>query len=196
MHRANEVRPLMDGLGKLAESLHLAVLVVRHLAKASTSKAMYRGMGSIDFTAQARSVLLAGVDPADDTRRALAHLKSSCAPLGVAQGYALRRGEGEDFTWTGPTELTAQDLFAPEADREERGKLEEARDWLADYLRREGPGGASEVQRAAKAEGISERTLRRAKDGLGIKPRKLAERWVWDSPQVEHYSAMADEQDP
>ena len=55
IHRANEVRAIMAGLAALAQKCNCAVLIVRHLAKGNTSKAIYRGLGSIDFTAACRS---------------------------------------------------------------------------------------------------------------------------------------------
>src|SRR5262249_10944525 len=58
MYRANEVRPLLAELVLLAEQYACAIVCVRHLSKHPQSRALYRGLGSIDFTAAARSVLL------------------------------------------------------------------------------------------------------------------------------------------
>jgi RecA-family ATPase len=63
MNRAEEVRPLLSMLGKLAAEFKSAVILIRHLTKSGKDRASYRGMGSIDFTAVARSVLLVGKDP-------------------------------------------------------------------------------------------------------------------------------------
>jgi len=48
----------------------------------------------------------------------------------------------------------------------------------------DGPRLATEVQEAAKAAGISEATLRRAKDDLKIKPKKQGVVWYWSLPAV------------
>ena len=45
-------------LGALAEKTKCAIILIGHMNKASGNKAAYRGMGSIDFFAVARSVLL------------------------------------------------------------------------------------------------------------------------------------------
>ena len=66
MYRANEVRPLLAALVLLAEQYNCAVVCVRHLSKASQSRAIYRGLGSIDFAAAARSVLMVGEEPQDE----------------------------------------------------------------------------------------------------------------------------------
>ena len=51
MHRANEVRPLLSGLSKLAEEYQASIILIRHLGKSMKGKAMYSGLGSIDFAA-------------------------------------------------------------------------------------------------------------------------------------------------
>ena len=60
MHRANEVRPIFKRLGQLAEQTGCAIVLVGHMNKMQGAKSAYRGMGSIDFRAAARSVLLVG----------------------------------------------------------------------------------------------------------------------------------------
>ena len=60
MHRANEVRPIFKRLGQLAEQTGCAIVLVGHMNKMQGAKSAYRGLGSIDFRAAARSVLLVG----------------------------------------------------------------------------------------------------------------------------------------
>lgn len=60
MNRANEARDMTKKLGLLAEKYQCANVLIGHMNKASENKAAYRGMGSIDFFAVARSVLLVG----------------------------------------------------------------------------------------------------------------------------------------
>lgn len=97
-YRANETRAILAPLANLAERHHVAILTLRHLRKGGSDKAIYRGQGSIDFTAAARSVLLAGKDPEDPTRAAVAHIKSNLASTGSSQGYQIREGR---FFWLG-----------------------------------------------------------------------------------------------
>ena len=56
MNRANEARDMTKKLGALAEKTKCAIILIGHMNKASGNKAAYRGMGSIDFFAVARSV--------------------------------------------------------------------------------------------------------------------------------------------
>jgi RecA-family ATPase len=100
MYRANEVRSLLAELVHLAEQYDCAIVCVRHLSKASESRAIYRDLGSIDFTAAARSVLMVGEELQDQRegektgeplllRRVLAHSKSSLAPKGASLVFEL-----------------------------------------------------------------------------------------------------------
>lgn len=69
MNRANEARDMTKKLGALAEKTKCAIILIGHMNKASGNKAAYRGMGSIDFFAVARSVLLVGrVEGESNTR--------------------------------------------------------------------------------------------------------------------------------
>jgi RecA-family ATPase len=63
MHRANEVRPVLAGLAALAEEYDCAIMTIRQLTKSAQDRAVYRGLGSIDFAAAARSIVLAGQEP-------------------------------------------------------------------------------------------------------------------------------------
>lgn len=59
MHRANEIRPVLKKLSMVAEKTGCAVVIVGHLNK-GMNKSQYRGLGSIDIQAAARSVLTVG----------------------------------------------------------------------------------------------------------------------------------------
>ena len=54
---------------------------MRHLNKPRGTRSIYAGQGSIDFTAAARSVLLAGCGADDDAERAPVQIKSNLATL-------------------------------------------------------------------------------------------------------------------
>ena len=88
IHRANETREVLSRLASIADQTPSAILTVRHLNKSSGGKAIYRGLGSIDFTAAVRSVLLVGQDPDDTASGAVVHIKSNLAPKGRASATA------------------------------------------------------------------------------------------------------------
>ncbi|HXO41947.1 MAG TPA: AAA family ATPase [Thermoanaerobaculia bacterium] len=111
-YRANEVRAILAPLARLAERHGCAVLAVRHLNKSRGSRSIYAGQGSIDFTAAARSVLLAGCGAAGEVERALVHIKSNLAGVGPTLAYTI---DEQGFRWAGASSLRASDLLAPES---------------------------------------------------------------------------------
>ena len=73
MHRANEIRPLMKRIAVLAEKYHCAIILIGHMNKNSNGKSSYRGLGSIDFQAAARSVLIVGRIKEEPETRVVCH---------------------------------------------------------------------------------------------------------------------------
>mgnify|MGYP003212730025 CR=1 FL=1 len=82
MNRANEARDMTKRLGALAEKYKCAIILIGHMNKASGNKAAYRGMGSIDFFAVARSVLLVGRVEGEPYIRAVVQIKNNLAQFG------------------------------------------------------------------------------------------------------------------
>jgi AAA domain/Domain of unknown function (DUF3854) len=165
LHRANETRPVMMGLANLAARYGCAMLIIRHLSKASQDRAVYRGLGSIDFSASVRSVLTCGKNPerpTDPAAHIMAHAKSNLAAMGSSLEYEIREG---CFLWAGLSRVTAEQLQRPMATEDERSAVDEAKDFLRDFLGN-GPQTAKVVAREARKAGISEITLRRAKAGI------------------------------
>jgi putative DNA primase/helicase len=178
MYRANEVRPLLAALGKLAERYGCAVVCIRHLTKVNSPKAVYRGMGSIDFAAAARSILLVGRDPDDQNKRAVIQTKNSLAPMAEAIGFTLEAGE---FHWTGQSDLTVARMFRNEPVEDERTTVDEAKDYLLEALK-DGAVEQNIIEADSKELDISYRTLTRAKKALGIKSKRMGKKWGWVLP--------------
>jgi AAA domain len=196
MHRANEVRPVLQGLHALADQHGCAMVILRHLTKSIQTRAIYHGMGSIDFAAAARSILLAGLDPKNPHRRVVAQCKSSLAASGRSITYQLKEG---GFFWAEFSDLSADDLLR--ASDEEPSAIEEASDFLKAYLA-EGEKPAKEVISAAKKAGISEASLKRARKEIAKAMRASAPggkkgegQWVWTLLPNTTDQGAHDEQD-
>jgi len=188
IHRANETRAVMAKLAEIAEKHGCAILAVRHLTKGGTLKPIYRGLGSIDFAAACRSVLMAGCDPENEQKRGIVQIKSNLAPKGQAIGFELRDG---GFYWTGESDLTAARILAVEDSGEGKSARGEAADFLRDELR-DGPVEAAQVWRDAREAGLSEITVKRTKAMLGIITRRQGEtgkrgggKFTWELPDLE-----------
>jgi hypothetical protein len=117
----------MDPLARIAREHGCAMVLIRHLNKTGDNP-LHRGAGSTQFSAVARSHLLAGCDPDDPDKRAMVVVKSNIAPNGTAIGYRV----GDlDFAWTGYTDLTAERLIAsPTPAARSKPKLEVAVEFL------------------------------------------------------------------
>jgi RecA-family ATPase len=190
MHRANEVRPVLMQLGMVAAAQHCAVIAIRHWNKNTGGKATYRGQGSIDFTAAARSVLAIGESPDDETVRVLAQSKNSLAPLGRSQTFRIFDGR---FEWCGSTEIDAETLAQAQPQKRQHQR-HNAMQWLKDYLR-SGPQASAGIMAAADAVGISERTLNRAKATLGVLSAREGKEWFWRLPTFQEWDRYAGQQD-
>jgi putative DNA primase/helicase len=187
IHKANHVRHIMARLAHIAERYDVSILGIRHLTKSPSSKGIYRGIGSIDFTASARSVMLAGMD-AESGEYALCHTKCNIAMKAEPVGYSLTdNGAGVlHFEWLAETHVTQDKILAGD---ERRTALSDAKDFLLDILQ-DGEILQMEIESQAEKAGIKARTLRNAKKELLIKSRneptpgqKGAGKWFWRLPE-------------
>jgi len=174
MHSARGMRPLMKSLGAVAERNGCAVIVIGHLNKKGVAS-QYRGLGSIDIYAAARSVLTVG--RVGDMRVAV-HSKSNLAPHGAPIGFSFDSNFG--FTWQGEQDIDADDLFRGSTQNRE-SQSDRARRLILAVLSN-GAIESKKIMRAAEVQGISEKTLNRAKMELGVYSFKRGEVWYWDMP--------------
>lgn len=122
MNRANEARDMTKHLGQVAERTGCAIVLIGHMNKNAGGKVAYRGMGSIDFFAVARSVLLVGRVKGQENRRAMIQIKNNLAERGHAKSFVLTDGV---FTWKGDYDITEDELaggFAPKTSKQEEAK--------------------------------------------------------------------------
>ena len=179
LNRANEIRSVLKSVSAVAERTGCAIVLIGHLNKASGASSAYRGLGSIDFRAAARSVLLIGRLKNDPTVRVIVHDKSSLAPEGKSLAFGL--GDEEGFRWlNGYDGITAEELLS--------GVTAETKTAMAEELIRTMLSGgqevmAEEVFRAAQHKGISRRTVNEAKKSIAnIVTRKVGKFWFWSLP--------------
>jgi len=175
MHRANEIRPVLKRLGAMAEKYSCSIILIGHMNKASGSKSTYRGLGSIDFQATARSVLVVGRIKDNPTIRIMAHDKSSLAPEGKSMAFELNKENG--FNWLGHYDISVDELLAG---INHESKLKKAEILLEDILA-DGEKAQGEILQQANALDISKRVLDQAKKNLGVKSEKKKDKWYWKS---------------
>lgn len=173
MHRANEVRPIFKRLRAMADRTGCAIILIGHMNKAQGLKSSYRGLGSIDFRAAARSVLLVGRLKSDTTVRVVAHDKSSLAPEGRSIAFSLDADNG--FQWIGHCDVSVDDVLSG------TGSVQTKTALMEDELRKMlvNPVPAEEIFKRAAELGISERTVNIAKKNVGVDTEKVGNRWHW-----------------
>lgn len=180
MHRANEIRPVMHALSDLAAKHHCAIILIGHMNKASGMKSIYRGLGSIDITAAARSVLTVAKDPKHPENRVILQIKNSLAPLGDPVAFTLN--ENGQFQYLGEYEVNVDNLLSAEPTRKSRPGMR-AEELLLEWLAKEHPLYVKDIYDIADSEGITKRTLCRAKDRLGIETVHTPQGWIWRKPE-------------
>ena len=176
MNRANEVRPMFRRLADVAERTGCAVILIGHLNKAAGGQSAYRGLGSIDFRAAARSVLLIGRVKREPNVRVIVHDKSSLAPEGKPVAFCLDPETG--FSWIGEYDITADELLSG-AGGNTATKTEQAERLILDLLADGKELASEEIVKAAAEAGISERTVQNAKRNMGgvLDARRVGGQW-------------------
>lgn len=180
MNRANEVRPIFRRLADVAQATNCAIVMIGHLNKATGSQSTYRGLGSIDITAVVRSLLFIGKVRTDPTTRVIVHEKSSLAPPGQSLAFSL--GDEKGFRWIGAYDISAEDLLAGGEGSKTELKQEQAAKLIEQFLSEGRKVSIAEINKEAAERGISERTVRLARNSMGDKiasERQGKDWWIW-----------------
>ena len=202
-HKNAEVRGVLEPLSEMAERLRVAIVSITHFSKANVgpaTKALHKFIGSIAFVGAPRTAFAVMEDANDRERRLFLHAKNNLAE--PPQGLAFRLeqtviGPSRNIVtsrvkWESePVTITANEaLSAASESKNGHTALEEAKSFLRAILSA-GPMPAKEVCSEAEDAAIASATLRRAKEELGIKPRRVAlagaglaenGRWMWELP--------------
>jgi AAA domain len=184
----HNVRRVLGRLKTLAEHTGCAVVGIRHWRKSESENSLYRGGGSIAFSAAARSVLVVGRDPDDEAGRTriLASAKQNLAPIPPSLAFHLHVEPGSEvprIEWEGVSGHSANVLTAANGEGKDRTKLQDGVAFLEEVLA-EGPVPQTAVEAEAKAQEIAMGTLRRSKRKRGIVSEKSPDGscWFWRLP--------------
>lgn len=185
----HSVRRALQPLKNLASRTGAAVVLVRHLNKASEQKALYRGGGSIAFTGAVRTEFVV-IRAEDGVGRLLCPIKNNLAPLAPTLGYRIDAAHGRPFVaWTGPVEISAQTAMDRADKHTEPGDVDEVdsqryarrleREFLLAFLA-DGPHSWAEIMAVAREQSFSEASMRRARADLHL-DKIYGERGVADT---------------
>jgi AAA domain len=193
-YKDQHVRVALAPLARLAEELEAAMTGVMHLNKREQADLFSRIGGSGGFLAAARSGFLIGADPHDETRRVIVHGKSNLAPEAESLSFMLEPIELPNpdpldpkpivvarVAMLGASNLSAADVLRPQKATAHGAAMV----WLTQLLN-SGPMPERWIEGAAETAGHAWRTVRRAKEELGIESARSGfgkdGRWEWKLP--------------
>jgi hypothetical protein len=173
------MRRILHRLSLWASAYDCAIVLVGHLNKNGGAKGLYRGLGSIDVVAAARSVLQ--IDHLDDTPdvKRVCQIKNNLTVKGADVFFRILP---QGLVWI---DIDSDGCPArkdiPEAEDNSRSKQEAGIGALRLMLA-EGPMKACDVIGLFESRGISRRTLFISKKMLGIRSSRKAGQWFWELP--------------
>lgn len=173
---ATAMRKVLRQLASWASMYDCAVILIGHLNKKHSSKDLYRGLGSIDLVAAARSVLHIERLPEDEDIAVIHHVKSSLAAKGKDAYFTL--DVNQQMEWL-------DQPYETQSDKSTKRMI--ATNILKMRLSN-GPAKATDVIEELKNEGIGERTIHQVKKQLEIRSVKRDAAWYWLQPELEKSS--------
>ena len=174
---ASGLRRIFNRISKWANMYECAVLLIGHLNKNESANELYRGLGSIDVAAAARSILQVDADFNDGETRILHQIKSSLAPRG--RDIRFRVSDTGGVVWLEDCdEFAAGSVSESQVVDSLRTKQETAIDIIRKALT-EGPRPFNEMVKLADAAEISMKTMTIVKKEMGVRSIRKKGQWFW-----------------
>ena len=176
-------RKLMHRLSIWASMYKCAIVLIGHFTKNEGTKDLYRGIGSIDVVAAARSVLQVEADADNPNIKRLKQVKNSLAPKGADVYYEL--GTDRGFHWIDSPQVE----YVEETTKEDKDITKTEAATLIIYRKLQNGMVPSNVMvEALHTIDVGDRTIRNAKKELGIKSIRKDGQWFWVLPDAEEGS--------
>lgn len=183
-HKDSDVRQALEPIVSLAERSDCVALGIIHVNKSSGKDAGNLIMGSRAFNAVARSVMMAIVSPEEPGLYLLAMSKNNLGRMDLdaltyrIEGECVGKDANDDEVWTGRIEWVGldprhiSDLIEASSQGTKKSALDEAIEWLEQYLT-EHPGVSPKELEAAASLSGHRGSLRRAKEALEVETVRL-----------------------
>lgn len=173
MFYAGRIRQLLKRLADIGAKHNCAMVLIGHMNKASGEKNLYRGLGSIDIAAIARSVLMIARDKDDSTIRYMFPVKSSLAPEGASIAFSFDAQRG--LKWIGNCNIDPLQLAGADITENKKALAKRVIKSFLDIH----DTHSTEIISRLKALGISQRTIQTAKKELGVFTYRKGGIWIW-----------------
>lgn len=194
-HKDGEVRSALEPLVSVADDTGMSIVGLIHHNKSGKADPLDLVMASKAFTAVARSVHTVIKDPDDESggRRYFGTPKNNLGRLDLPSlgftimGHTYETDDGPSTTgkivWLEESQESISSIIGRTTSEPGKGtKLQDAMEWLAEYMAEHGPRVATNTVKAAgKSAGHSARTLDRAREKLKIEATKgdFTGGWFW-----------------
>lgn len=178
----SEVRGALTPLTDLAQRFGIAVVCISHLNKGSTTKAVYRTMGSLAFVAAARAAYAIAKDEEDESVRYFCEVKNNLAPKSEPLSYTVLFSHeiAAPYIQWGKDRITktTEEIMNPSVDI--HSKKSEAIQFIQDFLS-SGQKTVDEVRDGCNDAGISFYTVKKHKDEASVVSSRPGGSgpWVW-----------------
>jgi len=176
---AVRARKLMRRISTWASTYDCAIVLIGHLSKTGHSKELYRGLGSIDVVASARSVLQVERDEEDEEIRIVKQIKNSLDSKGPDLLFEIRKDTGFRWLESKTTEQVQQETGVTELPK---NKHELAAILLKKVLA-DGPVESNKIKEMMSHYRIGDKTMNEVKKDMGIKPYRKMRVWYWALPE-------------
>jgi len=179
---AGRARKLMRRIGMWASTYNCAVVLIGHFNKKESAKDLYRGLGSIDVVAAARSVLQVEKRENDEEIRIVKQVKNSLDSKGADLLFEIRPSTG--FRWLGVSSDPAEGNIST-AERVFEKLPKNKHELAAILIKKALENGAVEsmkIRRIMAENSIGDKTMNEVKTELGIKPYRKMNTWYWVLP--------------
>ena len=176
MQSAGKARKLMKRLGLWAEKFGCAIVLIGHMNKRSGGNEMYRGLGSIDLNASARIVLQVEQDINDPHIRRVIQVKNNLAPRSAEIYYCI--DDESNFEWMHIDSYNNEGKGGKVLFSDFKTKSMLAEYIIKDQLTKKDVESDIILKKLAE-QGISESTVRRVKEDMGVTAYQRNRKWYW-----------------
>jgi len=198
-YKYSDVRWALAPINALARKYHVAIVGIMHCNNNTSLQVLYRIMGSMGFPSVARAIWLIAKDREDEENKRLyfSPLKNNLAPEQKTLAFHLKNlGKvaivvfesepvGDDFE--------IEDVLVPQ---ERISETKRAKNFLKETLK-DGAVPTKEIRSAARDEGLSWATVRRAKEKLeikAVKENKPGGKWFWELSEFARRQVLAEDE--
>jgi putative DNA primase/helicase len=205
-HKNSALTALLQPMHDLASRCKVAILLVCHMNKLASAKAVHRIIGGVGYVNTVRVSYILAPDPEDETRKIITPLKVNLGAKESGIAFRVRSltaeeqaaalapyGELSDedretlarqlfrLAWDGRDFRSADEILSGSNAKPKEDKRAKAVAWLRQTLAK-GPVPSDQVITLARAAGFGKDLIWGAKDEAGVRARKggMKGGWSWE----------------